>query len=199
MKPDEPSRTALLIVRQRAAHQRLDHGSIFFSPFALMILREDEKEVLQFANKHPVASIGRLFTAAQSRVAEDALSKAEFGRSSSWAPGSTLSFLAIPIAHWISKSIKSATLRRRDVNASALPELKSHFRDRSFSPPALYSLLFPQKRASTCSSQPRRSSLDSSPAASALCTLGPSGDGSRKTLASSPWAIADPTTGSSVS
>lgn len=76
MKPDEPSRTALMIARQRAAHQVLDHGSILDDPFAMKVLREDEKEVLQFANKHPLASIGRLFTAARSRIAEDALSGA---------------------------------------------------------------------------------------------------------------------------
>ena len=76
MKPDEPSRTALLIARQRAAHQVLDHGSILYDPFAMKILHEDEKDVLQFANKHPLASIGRLFTAARSRIAEDALSRA---------------------------------------------------------------------------------------------------------------------------
>jgi CheY-like chemotaxis protein len=42
----------------------------------MKILREDEKDVLQFANAHPLASIGRLFTAARSRIAEDALSRA---------------------------------------------------------------------------------------------------------------------------
>src|SRR5271165_7440133 len=76
MKPNEPSRTALNIARQRAAHQVLDHGSILYDPFAMKILREDEKDVLQFANGHPLASIGRLFTAARSRIAEDALSGA---------------------------------------------------------------------------------------------------------------------------
>jgi methyltransferase (TIGR00027 family) len=76
MKPNEPSRTALMIARQRAAHQVLDHGSILSDPFAMKILREDEKDVLQFANAHPLASIGRLFTAARSRIAEDALSRA---------------------------------------------------------------------------------------------------------------------------
>ena len=30
MKPHEPSRTALIIARQRAAHQVLDHGSILY-------------------------------------------------------------------------------------------------------------------------------------------------------------------------
>jgi methyltransferase (TIGR00027 family) len=76
MKPNEPSRTALMIARQRAAHQLLDRGSILYDPFAMRILREDEKDVLQFANAHSLASIGRLFTAARSRIAEDALSEA---------------------------------------------------------------------------------------------------------------------------
>jgi methyltransferase (TIGR00027 family) len=76
MKPNEPSRTALMIARQRVAHQVLDHGSILYDPFAVKILREDEKDVLQFANANPLASIGRLFTAARSRIAEDALSSA---------------------------------------------------------------------------------------------------------------------------
>jgi len=75
MKPNEPSRTALMVARQRAAHQVLDHGSILYDPFAMKILREDEKDVLQFANAHPLASIGRLVTAARSRIAEDALSR----------------------------------------------------------------------------------------------------------------------------
>ena len=65
-----------MIARQRAAHQVLDHGSILYDPFAMKILREDEKDVLQFANKHPLASIGRLCATARSRIAEDALSKA---------------------------------------------------------------------------------------------------------------------------
>jgi methyltransferase (TIGR00027 family) len=76
MNPHEPSRTALMIARQRAAHQVLDHGSILYDPFAMRILCEDEREVLQFATGHPLASIGRLFTAARSRIAEDALSRA---------------------------------------------------------------------------------------------------------------------------
>jgi methyltransferase (TIGR00027 family) len=74
MKSDEPSRTALMIARQRAAHQVLDRGAIFNDPFAMKILCEEEKDGL--ANAHPLASIGRLFTAARSRIAEDALSGA---------------------------------------------------------------------------------------------------------------------------
>jgi methyltransferase (TIGR00027 family) len=76
MKPNEPSRTALMVARQRAAHQLLDHGSIFYDPFSMKILREDEKDVLRFANGHPLGSIGRLITTARSRIAEDALSRA---------------------------------------------------------------------------------------------------------------------------
>jgi methyltransferase (TIGR00027 family) len=76
MKSHEPSRTALMVARQRAAHQVLDHGSILADPFAMKILGEDEKEVLQFANQNPLGSIGRLFTTARSRIAEDALSRA---------------------------------------------------------------------------------------------------------------------------
>jgi methyltransferase (TIGR00027 family) len=65
-----------MIARQRAAHQVLDHGAILHDPWAMKILGEDEKGVLQFANAHPLTSIGRLFTTARSRIAEDALSKA---------------------------------------------------------------------------------------------------------------------------
>jgi methyltransferase (TIGR00027 family) len=76
MNSDKPSRTALVVARQRAAHQVLDHGSILHDPFAMKILGEDEKDVLQFVNANPLASIGRLFTTARSRIAEDALSEA---------------------------------------------------------------------------------------------------------------------------
>jgi methyltransferase (TIGR00027 family) len=54
----------------------LDRGAILDDPFAMKILCEDEKDVLPFANEHPLASIGRLFTAARSRIAEDALARA---------------------------------------------------------------------------------------------------------------------------
>ena len=76
MNPNEPSRTALMIARQRAAHQLLDDGSILNDAFAMKIVRENEHEILQFANQHPLASIGRLFTVARSRIAEDALATA---------------------------------------------------------------------------------------------------------------------------
>lgn len=65
-----------MVARQRAAHQVLDRGSILHDPFALRILGENEDEVIRFANQHPQASIGRLITAARSRIAEDALIEA---------------------------------------------------------------------------------------------------------------------------
>ena len=68
MNPNEPSRTALMIARQRAAHQVLDHGSILYDPFAMKILRADEKEVLQFANGHPLASIEHLMKIGRAHV-----------------------------------------------------------------------------------------------------------------------------------
>ncbi|HEX4064482.1 MAG TPA: SAM-dependent methyltransferase [Acidobacteriaceae bacterium] len=100
MKPDESSRTALIMARQRAAHQVLDHGSILYDPFAIKILREDEKDALRFANEHPLASIGRLFTAARSRIAEDALSGAvERGVRQVVIPGAGLDTFALRNPH----------------------------------------------------------------------------------------------------
>jgi methyltransferase (TIGR00027 family) len=65
-----------MIARQRAAHQLLDKGAVLDDPFAIRILSETEHNVLQFANAHRLASLGRLFTAARSRIAEDALAGA---------------------------------------------------------------------------------------------------------------------------
>ena len=76
MKSDEPSRMALMVGGQRAAHQLLDHGAILDDAYAVRILGEYKDSILQALNRHPMASIGRLLTAARSRIAEDALSKA---------------------------------------------------------------------------------------------------------------------------
>jgi methyltransferase (TIGR00027 family) len=76
MKSDEPSRMALMVARQRAAHQLLDHGAILDDPYAVRILGEHEDNVLRALNDHPLTSMGRLFTAGRSRIAEDALLKA---------------------------------------------------------------------------------------------------------------------------
>jgi len=76
MKSDAPSRMALMVAGQRAAHQLLDHGAILDDPYAVRILGEHKDNLLQALNGHPLASMGRLFNAARSRIAEDALSKA---------------------------------------------------------------------------------------------------------------------------
>jgi methyltransferase (TIGR00027 family) len=76
MKSDAPSRMALIVARQRAVHQLLDHGKILDDPYAVRILGEHEDNVLRAFNDHPLMSMGRLFTAARSRIAEDALSEA---------------------------------------------------------------------------------------------------------------------------
>ena len=142
MKPNEPSRTALMIARQRAAHQVLDHGSILSDPFAMKILREDEKDVLQFANAHPLASIGRLFTAARSRIAEDALSRAvERGIRQVVILGAGLDTFALRNPHGARQSVSMrwTTPRRRHGNVSAWLKLKSHFRPGLFSCPSISS------------------------------------------------------------
>src|SRR5262252_8110002 len=67
---------AVIVARQRAAHQLLDHGAILDDPYAVRILGEHEDNILQAFDDHPLRSLGRLFTAARSRIAEDALLKA---------------------------------------------------------------------------------------------------------------------------
>ena len=54
MKPNEPSRTALMIARQRAGHQALDQGSILNDPFAMKILSEDEKGRASICEQTPI-------------------------------------------------------------------------------------------------------------------------------------------------
>src|SRR5277367_5558184 len=138
MKPNEPSRTALMIARQRAAHQVLDHGSILYDPFAMKILREDEKEVLQFANGHPLAASDVCSPPREVGLRKmlcQELSKEGFGRSSSLAPDSTLSLSGIPMAHDRSVSMRWTTPRRRHGNASAWPKLKSPVYERTGAAP----------------------------------------------------------------
>ena len=51
----EPCRTAAshpISAFTRTAHQVLDHGSILYDPFAIKILREDEKVVLHYKPRH---------------------------------------------------------------------------------------------------------------------------------------------------
>ncbi|MBU2668586.1 SAM-dependent methyltransferase [Actinoplanes bogorensis] len=72
MKSGEPSRTAMSAARYRAAHQILEHGKIFQDPLAVRILGLDEQELLADAPRRAM----RVFIAARTRFAEDALAVA---------------------------------------------------------------------------------------------------------------------------
>src|SRR6202451_321345 len=71
-----PSRTALAAATHRAAHQLLEQGRIFADPLALRILGEDAETVAREAAEHPSRRRIRIFIAARSRFAEDALAAA---------------------------------------------------------------------------------------------------------------------------
>jgi methyltransferase (TIGR00027 family) len=72
MEQGQPSRTAYSAARYRAAHQILEHGRIFTDPLAVRILGLDEDELLADAERRPM----RVFIAARTRLAEDALGAA---------------------------------------------------------------------------------------------------------------------------
>jgi methyltransferase (TIGR00027 family) len=75
MRDGRPSRTAFGAAVHRAAHQILDRGAIFPDPFALAVLgKNGDTAVAKLAD--PSHQIMRLFIAARSRFAEDALSAA---------------------------------------------------------------------------------------------------------------------------
>ena len=76
MLPAEPSRTARAAAFHRAAHQVLEHGRIFADPLALRILGEDADTVAREAEKRPTGRAMRIFIAARTRFAEDALAAA---------------------------------------------------------------------------------------------------------------------------
>ena len=72
MEKGQPSRTAYSAARYRAAHQLLDQGRIFTDPLAVRILGQGEAELLADAERRPM----RVFIAARTRFAEDALASA---------------------------------------------------------------------------------------------------------------------------
>src|ERR1017187_5496168 len=76
MQFGEPSRTALAAARHRAAHQLLEHGRIFTDPLALRILGEDSETNAREAEENPSGRRMRIFIAARTRFAEDALAAA---------------------------------------------------------------------------------------------------------------------------
>jgi methyltransferase (TIGR00027 family) len=76
MKTGMPSRTALAAAAHRAAHQLLEQGRIFADPLALRILGVDADSLAREASERPHARGLRLFVAARTRMAEDALERA---------------------------------------------------------------------------------------------------------------------------
>jgi methyltransferase (TIGR00027 family) len=76
MQPGRPSQTALGAASHRAAHQRLEHGSIFKDPLAERILGEHLGEAIRKAEENPARRGLRLFIAIRTRFAEDALDAA---------------------------------------------------------------------------------------------------------------------------
>jgi methyltransferase (TIGR00027 family) len=73
VKAGGPSRTALGAAGHRAAHQVLEGGSILSDPLAIRILGRDAEELIRRAREDPSRRGLRLFIAARSRFAEDAL------------------------------------------------------------------------------------------------------------------------------
>ncbi len=72
MERGQPSRTAMSAARYRAAHQILEDGQIFQDPLAVRILGLPEQELLADAPRRAM----RVFIAARTRFAEDALAVA---------------------------------------------------------------------------------------------------------------------------
>ncbi len=76
MQPGQASRTALGAAGHRAAHQVLERGAIFADPLALRILGEEAEAAIDEARREPLRRALRLFIAARTRFAEDALANA---------------------------------------------------------------------------------------------------------------------------
>jgi O-methyltransferase involved in polyketide biosynthesis len=76
MQAGRPSRTALGAAGHRAAHQVLERGFIFHDPLAVRILGDEGNAIIERARSDASARRLRLFIAARSRYAEDALRSA---------------------------------------------------------------------------------------------------------------------------
>jgi methyltransferase (TIGR00027 family) len=79
MQSEQASRTAVLAAVHRAAHQLLERGSVLCDPLALAILGEDGERLVRESVERPDSRRMRLFIAARTRFAEDALGKAVEG------------------------------------------------------------------------------------------------------------------------
>ena len=76
MQTGQPSRTALSAATHRAAHQLIEQGRIFSDPLAVRILAQTPEAIVKVAAADPRKRGMRLFIAARTRFAEDALSRA---------------------------------------------------------------------------------------------------------------------------
>jgi len=76
MQSGQPSRTARAAAVHRAVHQVLEKGRIFADPLALPILGEDAEILARDAEQNPHRRAMRIFIAARTRFAEDALTTA---------------------------------------------------------------------------------------------------------------------------
>jgi methyltransferase (TIGR00027 family) len=76
MHPGQPSLTAHRAAAHRALHQTLEDGRLFADPFAAVILGEPPEAFLLSDPQSPPMRAMRLFLAARSRFAEDALAAA---------------------------------------------------------------------------------------------------------------------------
>jgi methyltransferase (TIGR00027 family) len=76
MEGEQTSVTAIGAAAHRAAHQKSENGSILFDPFARAILGETASLVADSTACDPASRAQRLFIAARSRFAEDAISNA---------------------------------------------------------------------------------------------------------------------------
>ncbi len=76
MEKGQPSRTARAAAAYRAAHQELEGGRVFRDPLALRILAGDAEPIVREVHDRPEHRSMRLFIAARTRFAEDALAAA---------------------------------------------------------------------------------------------------------------------------
>ena len=76
MQQGQASRTAIGAAGHRAAHQLLEHGTIFSDPLALAILGQDAEQAITLARESPERRPLRLFIAMRSRFAEDSARRA---------------------------------------------------------------------------------------------------------------------------
>jgi len=79
METGKPSRTALGAAHHRAAHQILEGGRIFTDPLAVRILGGDVQAIARRAEESLSGPLMRIFIAARTRFAEDALAAAVEG------------------------------------------------------------------------------------------------------------------------